>query len=124
MSGCSKTPPSVEAGSNHNPGYTGFPNTMTLLPDTVTAYLVNVGGENRVSVITVGRCNAINTSGCRLPAPTAPNTEFLASVDPATDTIYASNINLPEIDVLNGATCDAKHLAGCAPVAEIPMDTA
>ena len=121
--GCSKTPPSTEAGSNHNPGYTGFPNTMTLLPDTATAYLVNVGGENRVSVITVGRCNAIKTSGCRVPAQTAPNTEFLATVDPATDTIYASNINLPEVDVLNGATCDAKHLAGCAPVAEVPMDT-
>ena len=41
--GCSKTPPSVEAGSNHNPGYTGRPNTMTLLPGTDTAYLVNVG---------------------------------------------------------------------------------
>jgi DNA-binding beta-propeller fold protein YncE len=121
--GCSKTPLSVEAGSNHDPGYTGFPNTLTLLPDTATAYLVNVGGENRVSVITVGRCNAIKMSGCRVPAPTAPNTEFLASVDPATDTIYASNLNLPEVDVLNGATCDAKHLAGCAPVAEIPMDT-
>ena len=122
-SGCGITPPSAQAGSDHNPGYTGFPNTMTSLPGTETAYLTNVGGENRVSVITIGRCNAIKTSGCRVPAPTAPNTEFLATVDPATDTIYASNINLPEVDVLNGATCDAKHLAGCAPVAEIPMDT-
>lgn len=119
--GCAKTPPSVEAGSNHNPGYTGFPNTMTLLPDTATAYVVNVGGENRVSVITVGRCNAIKTSGCRVPAPSVPDSEFQASIDPVTHTIYASNLNLPEIDVLNGATCHAGHLSGCAPLAEIPM---
>ncbi len=120
-SGCSKTPPSVAAGSNHNPGYTAFPNTMTLLPQTDTAYVVNVGGENRVSVITLSRCNALDTSGCRKVAPSVPQSEFLASVDPVTDTIYASNLNLPEIDVIDGATCDAKHLAGCTPVAEIPM---
>ncbi|MGA8524108.1 MAG: YncE family protein [Candidatus Dormiibacterota bacterium] len=119
--GCSKTPPSVEAGSNHNPGYTGFPNTMTLLPDSATAYVVNVGGENRVSVITVGRCNAVNTSGCRALAPSVPNSDFLASVDPSTDTIYAGSLSQPDIDVINGATCDAKRHSGCAPVAEIPM---
>ena len=120
-SGCSKTPPTASAGSNHNPGYTGFPNTMTLLPHTDTAYLVNVGGESRVSVIALSRCNAINTSGCLKVAPRAPDSEYEVSVDPATNTIYASNLNLPEIDVIKGATCDAKHVSGCAPVAEIPM---
>jgi DNA-binding beta-propeller fold protein YncE len=120
-SGCSKTPPSVEAGVNHNPGYTGFPNTMTLLPHTDTAYLVNVGGENRVSVITLATCNAVNSAGCRTPAPAAPNSEREVAIDPTTDTIYASNRNLPEIDVLNGATCDAHDQSGCAPVAEIPI---
>lgn len=74
-----------------------------------------------MSVITVGRCNAIKTSGCRVPAPSVPNSEFQASIDPVTDTIYASNLNLPEIDVLDGATCHAGHLSGCAPLAEIPM---
>jgi DNA-binding beta-propeller fold protein YncE len=119
--GCHKAAPNAQAGSNQNPGYTGFPNALTLLPHTDTAYVVNVGGENRVSVITVGRCDATVKSSCRIPAPSVPNAEFQASVDPATDTIYASNLNLPEIDVLSGATCNAKHRSGCAPLAEIPM---
>ena len=38
--------------------------------------------------------------------------DFLLSADPATDTIYAGNAALPEIDVLNGATCDVKDLSG------------
>ncbi|MGA8415337.1 MAG: YncE family protein [Candidatus Dormiibacterota bacterium] len=120
-SGCSTTTPAAQAGSNHNPGYTANPNTITLLPGTDTAYLVTVGGENRASVITLGRCNAVTTSGCLKVAPSAPDPEYEVSVDPATNTIYATNLNLPEIDVIKGATCDAKHVAGCAPVAEIPM---
>ncbi len=121
ISGCAVTPPSAQAGSNHDPGYTGFPNAITLLPHTDTAYLLNIGGESRVSVITVGPCSAEKTSGCRTPAPSAPATDYLVSVDAATNTIYASNINLPEIDVLNGATCNSANQGGCAAVAEIPM---
>jgi DNA-binding beta-propeller fold protein YncE len=120
-SGCGKVAPNAQAGSDQDPGYTGFPNSLTLLPHTDTAYVVNVGGESRVSVITVGRCDATNRSGCRVLAPDVPIGEFQASVDRATDTIYASNLSLPEIDVLNGATCDAKHRSRCTPVAEIPM---
>jgi DNA-binding beta-propeller fold protein YncE len=96
-SGCAATPPTAQAGSNHGPGYTGLPGTMVLLPHTDTAYVVNVGGENRVSVITLATCNA------------------------ATNPIYAGNLNLPEIDVIDGATCNVANQDGCAPVAEIPM---
>ena len=120
-SGCGITPPSAQAGSNHDPGYTGFPNTMTSLPGTETVYLTNVGGESRVSIITVGPCSAKNNSGCRTPAPSVPTADFLVSVDPATDTIYAGNLNLPQIDVINGATCNSTHDDGCGAVAEIPM---
>ena len=42
-------------------------------------------------------------------------------VDRATNTIYAGNSNLPQIDVINGNTCKAGDLSGCAPVAEIPV---
>jgi DNA-binding beta-propeller fold protein YncE len=119
--GCTLAPPSAQAGSNHDPGYTGLPNTMTLLPNTDTAYVVNVGGANRVSVITLAPCNAMNAAGCRHPAPSAPASDFFVSVDAMTNTIYASNLNLPEIDVINGATCNVKRLTGCSPVAEIPM---
>jgi DNA-binding beta-propeller fold protein YncE len=123
VSGCSGAILSAQAGTNHGPEYTGFPGGggMALLPQSDTAYLVNVGGENRVSVITLGTCNAQTASGCRAPAPAAPNPEREATIDPSTDTIYASNHNLPEIDVLNGATCNAEDQSGCAPLAEIPM---
>jgi DNA-binding beta-propeller fold protein YncE len=119
--GCANTPPTAQAGSNHGPGYTGIPQTLILLPNTDTAYLVNVGGESRVSVITLASCNAVNTAGCRNLAPSAPAADFLVSVDGATNTIYAGNLKLPEIDVINGATCNAARQTGCAPVAEIPM---
>jgi DNA-binding beta-propeller fold protein YncE len=119
--GCRKAPPAAQAGSNHNPGYTGFPNAFALLPQDDSAYLVNVGGENRVSVVTLSSCNAITTTACRVPAPRVPNADYLASVDPSTNTIYAGSLTQPDIDVINGATCDAKHHAGCAPIAEIPM---
>ena len=50
-----------------------------------------------------------------------PEHEFLMTADPATNTIYAGNLSQPQIDVINGATCHAGHLTGCAPVAKIPM---
>jgi DNA-binding beta-propeller fold protein YncE len=50
-----------------------------------------------------------------------PEQEFLLSADPATGTIYASNLSLPQIDVINSATCHAGRRSGCAPVAEIPV---
>jgi DNA-binding beta-propeller fold protein YncE len=119
--GCANTPPTAQAGSNRNPGYTGFPNTMTLLQDSDTAYMTNVGGETRVSVIKVGPCSAENTSGCRTPASSAPIEDSLLAIDPATNTIYAGNNSLPEIDVINGASCNSADQSGCSAVAEIPM---
>lgn len=120
-SGCANQPPSERAGADLGAAYNAFPNSVTLLPETDTAYLVSAGGSNVLAVVSVSGCNAINISACRTDAATVPDHEFEASIDAATDTIYASNYNLPEIDVLNGATCDAAHLSGCAPVAEIPM---
>jgi DNA-binding beta-propeller fold protein YncE len=119
--GCPKLAPRSQAGSNQGPGYNAFPNTLALLPQSDTAYVVSLGGEDLLAVVNVGGCNATNTRGCRVEASSVPEPEFEASIDPATDTIYASNNSLSEIDVLNGATCNATHLAGCAPVAEIPM---
>ena len=50
-----------------------------------------------------------------------PDSEYLITVDPATNTLYAGNLNLPQIDVINGATCHVGDLSGCAPVATIPV---
>jgi YVTN family beta-propeller protein len=123
--GCPRRVPAQQAAPNHGPAYNPFPSSFALIPQLSSLYLVNVGGANILSVINPGRCDAIHTAGCRQEAPSVPNSEYLLSVDPSTDTIYAGNLNLPPapgfIDVINGATCHAGGLSGCAPVAKIPM---
>lgn len=118
-SGCPARAPNEQATFNPRHGFN--PNAFALIAQTGTAYLVNVGGASVASVVSISHCNAIHTSGCRREAPSVPDQEFLTTVDEATDTIYAGNLNLPQIDVINGATCNARHLSGCAPVAKIPM---
>ena len=120
-SGCAKRPPNQQATSLREPGYNSFPNGLALIPQSGTAYVVNIGGRNILSVTSIGGCNASNTTGCRAEAPTVPEGAFLVSADPATNTIYAGNLNQPEIDVINGATCHTRQLTGCAPVAQIPV---
>jgi DNA-binding beta-propeller fold protein YncE len=121
-SGCRKTPRSEQAAApDQGPGYDPFPNVFALTPRTGTAYVTNIGGRNILSVTSIRRCSAVRTAGCRRPAPSRPEHEFLMTVDPATNTIYAGNLGQAQIDVLNGATCHAGQLSHCAPVAEIPM---
>jgi DNA-binding beta-propeller fold protein YncE len=120
-SGCRNQAPGEQASPNQDPGYNPFPNAFALVPQTSSAYVVNVGGASVLSVVSVSRCDATATAGCRAEAPSVPAPEYLISTDPATGTIYASNSRLPQIDVLDGATCHAGDLAGCAPVAEIPV---
>ena len=120
-SGCTKPAPSEQAGADGGAAFNAFPNYVTLVPQTDTAYLVSVGGTNVLEVVSVSGCNATEARGCRSDASTVAQHEFEASFDSATDTIYASNYNLPEIDVFNGATCKVDDLSGCAPVGVIPM---
>ncbi len=120
-SGCRQVARNQQASPNQNPGYNPFPNAVALMPHTSSAYVVNVGGANVLSVVSVSRCNAADTAGCRRPAPSVAAPEGLITADPATGTIYAANLGLPRIDVLNSATCRAGDLTGCAPVATIPM---
>ena len=120
-SGCRKRPPNQQATPDRGPGFNSFPNFFTLVPRTGSAYVVNIGGRNILSVTRTSRCNAADTTGCRAEAPSVPEHAFLISADPATNTIYAASLSLPRIDVINGATCHRGHLSGCAPVAEIPM---
>lgn len=119
--GCPKLAPAQQASSNQGRGYAQFPTQFALIPRTSAAYLVNVGGSDVLAVVDLRRCDAVDTSACRVDAPSVTDREYLAAVDPATETIYASNANLPQIDVLNGASCDTKHLSGCPPVAKIPI---
>jgi DNA-binding beta-propeller fold protein YncE len=121
-SGCRARPPNEKAAPDQGPRYNPFPNGFALMQATSTAYVINIGGANILSVTGIS-CTAASPSGCRTEASVvqAPGNGFLVSADPATNTIYAANTNLPQIDVLNGATCRTGDLTGCAPVAKIPF---
>jgi DNA-binding beta-propeller fold protein YncE len=80
-----------------------------------------VGGSNVLAVLDVSGCTATRTSTCRHPAPSVQDPEFEVALDPGTDTLYASNLNLPQIDVIDAASCHAGDLGGCRPVATIPV---
>ncbi len=120
-SACANRPPNEQATTLHGPAYNSFPVGLALIDQTGTAYVMNIGGLNIVSVTGIAGCNATDTTGCRTEAPAVPDGEFLLSADPGTNTLYAGNLNQAQIDVIDGATCDAADLTGCAPVAAIPM---
>jgi DNA-binding beta-propeller fold protein YncE len=120
-SGCAKRPPNQQAEPDQGPDYAQFSSAFTLIGKLRTAYVMDGGGANTVSVLDVGRCNAVTTSGCRREAPTVPDHDAFLSEDPATRTIYAGNASRPRIDVISAAACRPGHLSGCAPVAAIPM---
>ena len=120
-SGCAGRARNEQATPDRNPGFNSFPNAVTLVPRENTAYVVNVGGASVLSVTGINRCNATTAAGCRAEAPSVPDHEATISADPATGTIYAGDTSRPQIDVLNAATCHAGSLAGCVPVADIPV---
>jgi DNA-binding beta-propeller fold protein YncE len=120
--GCPNLAPAQQAGANQGSGYAGFPGPLALMPSTGSAYLVNEGGSNVMAVADVSGCDAINTSACRHDAPRVSHDhDYLAAIDPATNTIYASSTTAPDIDVLNALTCRVGQLSRCAPIAEIPI---
>jgi DNA-binding beta-propeller fold protein YncE len=104
-----------------NPPRGENPGAFALIPATGTAYLVTPGSGAFLAAVSIKRCNALTTAGCRVEAPSVPLDLAFPEVDPATDTIYAANGFKPGIAVLNGATCNAHRLSGCTPVATIPF---
>ena len=58
------SPPKIHTGAD--------PEGVVLDPDTQTLYTANEV-DNDVSVIDASRCNAQNTSGCRIPPAVAIN---------------------------------------------------
>ena len=104
-----------------NPAKGENPGAFALVSATGTAYMVNVGGGSFLAAYNVTHCDALTTAGCRVEAPSVRAAVAFPVVDPATDTIYAGSTNHPGILVLNGATCNAKKLSDCKPVATIPF---
>jgi DNA-binding beta-propeller fold protein YncE len=120
-SGCANRPPDQQAEPDHGPGYAQFPSVFAIIGKLGTAYVTDEGGPSRMSVLNIGRCNAMTRSGCRREAPSVPDHDTVVAEDPATRTIYASNATRPRIDVINAAACHPGQPSGCAAVAAIPM---
>jgi YVTN family beta-propeller protein len=117
FSGCGQTPASVK-----DPG---GPIALTVDQATDTVYVANVGDNfsgtgHTVSVINGATCNARRHSGCGQTPPTVRvgRSPDGVAVDPATHTVYVANDgptnnNGDTVSVINAATCNGTHHAGC-----------
>jgi DNA-binding beta-propeller fold protein YncE len=109
-SGCGQAPAVVDVGR--------LPFDLAINEDTDTIYVVNAK-DNTVSVINGATCNGTNHSGCGLTPPTISVGGFPdgVAIDQKTDTVYVANGNDNDVSVIDGATCNGTHHAGCSQVA-------
>ena len=114
LSGCaSQHPPTVTVGQG--------PGDIDINPRTHTGYIALLTG---VAAFNTSTCNSAVMSGCgqigTMPLPNLPGCKhadcgpFSAKADPANNTIYVANGANDTVSVINGRTCDAADLAGCA----------
>jgi YVTN family beta-propeller protein len=114
QSGCQGRPRALPAD--------GAPSNIAVNESTNTVYVATGGsGEftlptGPLEVIDAATCNATATAGCKHTAR-VPAGGVAVAVDPATDTIYAANIQ-PDgsgfVSVINGRDCNAADTSGCA----------
>jgi YVTN family beta-propeller protein len=91
-----------------------YPQFLAVDDRTHTVYVAN-GGSNTVSVIDGRRCNASSTAGCRRvrasvrvgPVP------FTLAVNPATSSVYVTDLGAHTVSVIDGRTCNAAVTRGC-----------
>ena len=105
LSGCAGE---VPATASVGPG----PAAFDVNDLTHTVYVAQVDG---VGVFDADTCNATVQSGCGSVGtlPTGPAAVSVAKVDPKTNSVYAANFD-NTISVLDGTTCRAGDLTGCA----------
>jgi DNA-binding beta-propeller fold protein YncE len=118
-SGCGQSPYTITVGTN--------PWGLAVNATTDTVYVANQGtgvGTGGISVIDGATCNAIRQSGCgqtpnTLGVDTAPSE---ITVDPPSDTVYATSAIDSDTDVFNGSRCNGNITSGCAQTpASVPM---
>jgi len=97
-----------------------FSNDLIVTPGDDSAYVVNEGGPNVLVVTDFGGCTALEHSACRVLAPSVPGAGSVATLDPATGTLYVSDAGLPQVNVIDAARCNPARLSACAPVGKIP----
>jgi DNA-binding beta-propeller fold protein YncE len=115
-SGCRKRPPNQQATPDHGPGFNSFPTFFALVPGTGSAYVVNVGGRNILSVTSTSRCNAADTTRCADHPATVTVGRFPGTpvLNTATQTMYVPFGSMANrVAVVNTATCNATDTTGC-----------
>ena len=121
------------AGCAHRPTLQvpgGNPDDLAVNPTTGTLYVATIAahGPNMISVFNAATCNATATTGCgqaaavlKVGQSAGGNSMLNLAVNPATNSIYATNLITQgphgftgsTVYVLNAATCDATHHTGC-----------
>jgi len=114
---CPKMAPLQSEGPEIGPD--SHNNDLIVTPGNGSAYMVNEGGPNVLAVTGVDGCTALDHSGCRVLAPSVPEAGVVGTLDAATGTLYVSDANLPQVDVIDAARCDQARLSGCVPVGKI-----
>ena len=109
--GCGQTPAAIKAGFN--------PWGIAVDQATDTIYTANIAdGEHAgtVSVINGATCNGTDHTGCgQTPAKVAAGFGAAGvTIDPATNTVYVTNVEDTSVTVINGATCNGSDTSGCA----------
>jgi DNA-binding beta-propeller fold protein YncE len=109
--GCGQTPAAIKAGFN--------PWGIAVDQATGTIYTANIAdGEHAgtVSVINGATCNGTDHTGCgQTPAKVAAGFGAAGvTIDPATNTVYVTNVEDTSVTVINGATCNGSDTSGCA----------
>lgn len=103
-------------------------------PANQTIYVANGNNANgpfsrgnTVSVIDGRHCNARSVAQCKGPWPTVTvgNEPSTLTVDPATHTVYVTNVDDNTVSVINGATCNGRVTTGCGQTpATVPVGSA
>jgi YVTN family beta-propeller protein len=87
-------------------------------PGTDTLYVANTI-DNTVSVLNGVACDATHLAGCRRLPPAVRLGGFpgMAGVNAATHTVYVANQLTGKVQLINSATCNARHPGGCHHIA-------
>jgi YVTN family beta-propeller protein len=103
---CHRGKPTARVGAGPGPGGNN--------PRTHSVYTVNIN-DDTVSVLDSATCNARHPAGCPPAAPSLATGALPGFVlaDPATDTLYVTNVIDNTVSVLNGAACNATRHTGC-----------
>jgi YVTN family beta-propeller protein len=116
--GCRLVPPALAIGGPTSAvisvGNDGGAGTVAVDPTTDTLYATSQG-ENDVSVLNGATCDATDTGGCTPFASTTTigNGPQGAAADPATNTVYVSNVNDNTVSVIDSRACNAHNQGGC-----------